>query len=84
MAEDKREGKKREGPVYINMGTDKEILQRLEQPLRKRAKTKFQQIYPAGVPSPSFGKFLGFCISLGLDHLDRAPKKRAAASPAVE
>ena len=58
--------KKREGPTYVTMGIEKEMLLRMQRPLKKELHHLYRKIYK-DLPAPPFGTFIAFCASLGMD-----------------
>lgn len=61
---------KRESPTYVNLGLDKEILVRLERPLKQEAEKLYEAVYRT-LPKAGMGRFLGFAVSLGIDQIRR-------------
>ena len=63
MPQDK---KKREGPTWMNMGIEKEMILRLQKPLKKELNHLYKQVY-RGLPARPSDTSSHFCASLGMD-----------------
>lgn len=69
--------KKRENPTYVTMGIEKEMLLRLDRPLKSELRHLYKLVY-RGLPAPGFGQFVSFCAYLGMDVVrDRYLEKKA-------
>ena len=59
----------------VNMGTDQSMRARLDQPIRKQLDALYKRLYggkkAAHRKTPTFAKFVGYCLALGIDQLSR-------------
>jgi hypothetical protein len=58
--------RQRESPTYVPMGIEKDMLVRIDRPLKSELKHLMKLLYK-GLPPPSFGQFICFCMSVGMD-----------------